>query len=192
MKTYPHNYEQWNNDAIVYSLFNNSSQQSSLRQIDYKGKKWDIFNHFFFMSIKQMKTLAIKYKFQELLDDLEKHGKGERYVYTILQTTTLTEPARAVLKAAKALVRQSFKDREEYNSLHPEQYLQAWDGGWAQLKPMLKEHYKEDYDKFIKLYKDFEDYLRPGVYQFGFLLNNPDELLSAKSTNSQHINILNR
>ena len=190
--TYDYDYEQWNNDAIVYSLFNNSSQQSSLRQIDYKGKKWDIINHFFFMSIKQMKTLAIKYKFPELLDDLEKHGKDERYVYTILQTTTLTEPARAVLKAAKELVRKSMGMRKTYHDENPKYHLNSFDASWAQLKPMLKEHYKEDYDKFIKLYKDFEDYLRPGVYQFGFLLNNPDELLSANTVNSQHINILNR
>lgn len=35
-------YIQWNNDAIVYSLFNTSSNQSSMRQVEYKDKLWDI------------------------------------------------------------------------------------------------------------------------------------------------------
>jgi hypothetical protein len=45
--------EKWQefvNDSIVFSLFSNHSQQSSLRQVEYKDKLWDIKNEFFFMS----------------------------------------------------------------------------------------------------------------------------------------------
>lgn len=39
-------FEQFKYDSLVYSLFNNSSQQSSLRQVKYKDKLWDIKNEF--------------------------------------------------------------------------------------------------------------------------------------------------
>lgn len=46
-------YRQFELDSLVYSLFNNSSQQSSLRQVDYKDKKWDIKNEFFWLSTEK-------------------------------------------------------------------------------------------------------------------------------------------
>jgi len=50
-----------------------------------------------------------------------------------------------------------------------EKHLNAWDAGWVQLKPMLKQHFKEDYDEFVQMYKKFEDSMKEGVYKFGFL-----------------------
>jgi hypothetical protein len=53
--------EKWNefvNDSVVFSLFNPFSQQSSLRQVEYKGKLWDIKNEFFFMSKDEIMSLA--------------------------------------------------------------------------------------------------------------------------------------
>jgi hypothetical protein len=42
-------WQQFQYDSLIYSLFNNSSQQSSLRQVEYKGKLWDIKNEFFWL-----------------------------------------------------------------------------------------------------------------------------------------------
>jgi hypothetical protein len=52
-------WEQFCRDAIIYSLFNNSSQQSSLRDIDYKEKKWDIKNEWFFMTKQEMSLKSL-------------------------------------------------------------------------------------------------------------------------------------
>ena len=82
-------YQQYNNDAIIYSLFNKSSQQSSLRQIDYKDKKWDIINEFFWMSREDMMKLAIKYDFKEMIDDITNTNK-ERFVYEKLKSVNLS------------------------------------------------------------------------------------------------------
>jgi hypothetical protein len=161
-------YAQWNNDAIIYSLFNNSSQQSSLRDIDYKNKKWDILNHFFFMSNTEMLEMANKYNFNEMYQDA-KRFKEDKYVYNLLQTTNLSDDAKEILKIAKELIRKSFEMRITYHSEHPEYHLNAWDAGWAQLKPMMKQYFKNDYDAFVQKYKAFEDRMRQGVYKFGFL-----------------------
>ena len=59
--------------------------------------------------------------------------------------------------------------RKEFHESEPQYHLNAWDAGWAQMKPMFKKYFKEDYDAFVKLYKTFEDRIREGVYKFGFL-----------------------
>lgn len=161
-------YAQWNNDAIVYALFNNKSQQSSLRAIDYKGKKWDIQNHFFFMSNQEMSELANKQNFNEMYQDAKRFNI-DRHVYTLLETTNLSADAKEILEMAKELIRKSFSMRVTYHGEHPEYHLQAHDAGWAQLKPMLKEYFKSDLDAFITKYKAFENRMRQGVYKFGFL-----------------------
>lgn len=165
--THP-DYAQWNNDAIVYALFNNSSQQSSLRDIDYKGKKWDIQNHFFFMSNKEMSELANQKNFNEMYQDAKRFNE-DRYVYNLLQTTTLSNDAKEVLEMARELIRKSFEMRTTYHAEHPEYHLNTWDAGWAQMKPMLKEYFKSDYNAFVEKYKAFENRMRLGVYTFGFL-----------------------
>ena len=161
-------YDQWNKDAIVYALFNNSSQQSSLRGITYKGKKWDILNQFFFMSNEEMKALADEIGFDEMYQDATANGK-DRFVYSETKTITLSQDAQEVLEKAKELIRKSMKARKLYHEEHPEYHLSSWDAGWAQMKPMFKEYHKEEYDSFVKLYKKFEDRMREGVYKFGFL-----------------------
>ena len=44
-----------------------------------------------------------------------------------------------------------------------------WIAGWGQLKPLLKQHFKNEYGGFTTLYRKFEDRMREGVYKFGFL-----------------------
>ena len=161
-------YPQWNNDSIVYALFNNSSQQSSLRNIQYKEKVWDIQNHFFFMSNAEMSSLADTNAFNELYQDAKRFN-SDRYIYTLLNSTNLSDDAKEILEMAKELIRKSFSMRVTYHNEHPEYHLNAWDAGWAQLKPMLKEYFKTDYDAFVVKYKAFEDRMRTGVYTFGFL-----------------------
>ena len=50
-------YQQFQYDSIIYSLFNSKSQQSSLRQVEYKDTLWDIKNNFFWMSREEMKEI---------------------------------------------------------------------------------------------------------------------------------------
>ena len=51
-------YNRFVTDSIVYSIFSTKSQQSSLRQVEYKGKNWDIKNEFFFMPRNEIMSLA--------------------------------------------------------------------------------------------------------------------------------------
>lgn len=169
-------YKQWEQDCIVYSLFNTSSNQSSLRGIDYNDKKWDIYNHFFFMSRQEILDLAQGKQDRNTInnaveEDIIEHGKEERFVYTKLQEITLSPDAQAVLDKAKELVIKSFPLREMFNQEHPEYHINTWDAGYYQLVGLLKEYMPEDLKEFRKLYKEFEDRMRPLVYTLNFLRN---------------------
>ncbi|GAG82737.1 unnamed protein product, partial [marine sediment metagenome] len=125
-------------------------------------------NNFFFMSNKEILELADNNNFNLMYQDA-KINNEDRYVYNTLQETTLSDDAQEILNMAKELIKKSISMRVLYHEDNPKYHLNSWDSGWAQLKPMLKEYFKEDYDNFVKKYKKFEDRMRKGVYKFGFL-----------------------
>ncbi len=61
-----------------------------------------------------------------------------------------------VLDAAKELVRKSMKMRKAYHEANPKYHLNAWDAGWAQLKPMLKQHLPAEYNEFVLLIRSLK------------------------------------
>lgn len=161
-------YEQWNNDCLVYSLFNNSSNQSSLRNIEYKEKTWDIKNQWFWMSREFMESLADICSFDALYKDV-RAGNDERFVFNKLKTTKLSDDAYHILQLAESLVEGSFEYRETLHQEHPEYHLNAWDAGWYQIKLILKEFMPDRLKEFREEYKKFEKRMEKGVYKFGFL-----------------------
>lgn len=164
-------YQQWNNDAYVYALFQNASNQSSMRNITYEDKLWDIKNEFFFMSNEEMVTLADDHDFLEMYNDAN-HFSTDRHVYRLLETMDLSKDARDVLESAKELVRKSMQYRKESHQLRPEYHLQAWDAGFYQIRKGILEHYPElkvGLDLFRVKFRVFEDRMREGVYEYGFL-----------------------
>jgi len=160
-------YQEFVNDSIVYSLFESKSNQSSLRQVEYKDKLWDIKNEFFFMSKADIMQLANDYGFDFTFNDA--NVSNERYVYTKLQGIELSEEAKAVLDKAIELTKASFKYREMFDEEHQEYQIMNWDCGWYQIKVMLKEYMPEALKEFNELYKKLADKMRPMVYELGFL-----------------------
>lgn len=168
-------YAQWQADCIVYSLFNGKSQQSSLRNIEYNGKTWNIFNEFFWMSREEIYELATGAKRQDTLapavaDDVLKYGQsGNRFVYEKLQTVHLSDDAKFILDFATAILIDTMKYREAFNLKHPEYHINSWDAGWYQIKALAKEYTPDTLKMFNEHYKVFEDRMRPLVYELGFL-----------------------
>lgn len=163
-------YEQFYHDSIVYSLFNNSSEQSSLRQVDYKGKKWDIKNEFFWMSKDTMLELAESYHYDEIYQDAK--FADERYVHLLLLRLydKLSPDAREVLNMATNLMKKSFDVRKIVSEEHPEYHLDAWDAGYSQLKRVWRDYLADDFKAFRDKYNAFGERMRPLVYELGFLL----------------------
>lgn len=168
-------YEQWQADCIVHSLFNTASNQSSLRNIDYNGKTWNIFNEFFWMSREDIYSLATGSSSPDTLapavaNDVLKYGQsGNRFVYEKLQTVSLSDDAKLVLDMATAILIDTMKYREEFDRKHPEYHINSWDAGWYQVKAVAKEYIPDKLKLFNELYKKLEDRMRPLVYELGFL-----------------------
>ena len=164
-------YEQFTYDSIVYSLFNNSSQQSSLRQVDYKDKKWDIKNEFFWLSKDEILNLSEENHYDELYKDAR--TSDQRFVYKKLFQDGIYEKlspdAKQVLDMASDLVRKSFDMRKLVSENHPEYHLNSWDCGYAQLKLVWKDYFKDEFNEFRNKYKELEDRMQPLVYELGFL-----------------------
>jgi hypothetical protein len=152
-------------------LFNNSSQQSSLRQVTYKNKLWDIKNEFFWLSKAEMLKLAEANNYDELHKDA-KFG-DERFVFKKLFQegiyNKLSSDAKEVLDAASELLRKSIQMRKMVSDNHPEYHLNSFDAGYAQLKLVWKEYFKDEFKVFRGKYTAFEDRMRPLVYELGFL-----------------------
>ena len=164
-------FEQFKYDSLVYSLFESKSNQSSLRQIEYKDKLWDIKNEFFWMSVDRMKELADENGYDNLYNDAR--TASDRHVYKLFFGEEriydkLSDDAKAVLDKATELVEQSMELRQMM--ANDENHLNSWDAGYAQLKLVWKEYFPEDFKEFRELYKSLEDRMRPLVYELGFLI----------------------
>lgn len=164
-------FEQFKYDSLVYSLFESKSNQSSLRQVEYKGQLWDIKNEFFWMSADRMKELADENGYDELYNDAR--TAPDRHVYKLLFGEeriydNLSDDAKAVLDKATELVERSMELRQVM--ANDDNHLNSWDAGYAQLKLVWKEYFQEDFTEFRRLYKVMEDRMRPLVYELGFLM----------------------
>ena len=160
-------WQEFENDSIIYSLFESKSNQSSLRQVEYKGKLWDIKNEFFFMSREEMISLANENNNDYCYNDA--NTSNDRYVYNLLQGITLSEEAQAVLDKAREIVRKTFKYRKLFNEEYENYQINNWDCGWYQIKALAKEYAKEDLEEFKTLYKKLSEKMLPMVYELGFL-----------------------
>ena len=164
-------YKRFEADATVYSLFHNSSNQTSMRQITYKGKLYDIPNEFFWMSRDRMTQLANENNNAFMFNDAR--TSKERYVYILLNnpeiSSLLSPTAKQLLDMATAMMEKTVKYRPLFESDHPNHHIHTWDAGYYQLKDLWKEYLPEEFKIFRNLFKQFGNELRPLVYQLGFL-----------------------
>ena len=142
-------------DCVVYSLFDRQSNQTSLRDYEYKGRTYRVVNEFFPFSTEAVLELAQKHHNRTIEADLT--GDKERYVYQWLQEHKgdLSTEARAVLDLAWQLIEASFAKREMFVQLKPRYQVESWDAGWKQINAMIfgrdridDELYDEYYDKW--------------------------------------------
>lgn len=181
-------YEDFKNDAVVFSLFNTSSNQTSLRNIYYEPSKdvaplkdsqtiimkddnlWDIKNNFFWMNREEIKALADQYHVDSAYGEASSDFDSFTYLWIKDHYKSLSPSARSVLDAANDIVRSTFQYRNEFDTKHPEYQIKNWDCGWYQIKALAKEYAPEALDSFNELYRKFKAELVPQVYGVGFLL----------------------
>jgi len=160
-------FEEFVNDSVIFSLFHSASNQSSLRNVEYKDKSWEIKNEFFWMSREDIMNLADENDNEECYEDAV--TSQDRFVYKYLQNITLSPEAQEVLNIANNLVSISFKFREQFNSDYPEYQINNWDCGYYQLKKLWSDYMPDEFRDFRLKYNKLADKMRPMVYELGFL-----------------------
>lgn len=155
-------------DCLVFCLFHSASNQSSMRDIIYKERPWDIYNHFFFLPMAEIGRLAQLHACQELLSDMEKHG-SERYVYQRIARAKLSPEAQTVYDGACTVVRITFAFRKQMNMERPELHLGAWDAGWYQVKKLAESCCPDVLTEFNAHFVELSLKMVPQVYELGFL-----------------------
>ena len=163
-------YPYYEADSVIYSLFNSASNQTSLRQVEYKGKNWDIKNEFFWTSKEFVMDLADKCHYDFTYNDAK--NSEQRYVATLLTSdflSKLSPEALDVLNRATDLLVKTFPYRLDFDQTYPNHQIMNWDCGYYQLKTLWKEYYPDDFKLFRDAYKKLSDKLRGQVYSLGFL-----------------------
>jgi hypothetical protein len=155
-------YEQWVDDCHIYALLTIHNQASAMRDVEYKGKKWNIHNHFFWRTHEQalkdfseypaIQNDAMNYPIvydPSWIEDISGrsypacYGTGDPYFSYELPTLSLSPLAREVLNDLNALYLESIPhraflieqaERHKGDSFH----LRSWDAGVYQLKKLWK------------------------------------------------------
>ena len=184
-------YDQWVNDCHVYSLLPVSNNCTAMRDVQYKGKAHRIKNHWFWMTkaeaLAAYNTPGTPHLYRDCKEEPSGHTaepdlftpapevetwreNGDPYFAHVLPGLALSGEAKKVLDLLKALHLKSLPVREEYSNAHPELHLNAWDAGVYQLKHLWRAEFPEEWKELQVAFKVLEEKLRPGVYEYGFLL----------------------
>jgi hypothetical protein len=186
-------YEQWVDDCHIYALLHTSNNMTAMRDVDYKGKKWNIHNHFFWLTRQEAIDLYTEVGASRLLEDALKNPipfeeeawlvgggglfdetpktpqwrlNGDPYFAHILPSLNLSPLAKEIIDELKVIHKNTALRRED-ESINPDLHLTSWDAGVYQLKKLLKG--EAEWEAIWAKFKQLEKSLEHGVYTFGFL-----------------------
>lgn len=150
---------EFQNDCLIWMLFNGSNLTASANDLEWNDRKWSIVNHF------------IPFSEQEV-------GSDERFesswMVDYLADRILSVEAVAVMDAGRRLW-QAYHTHIDTHTVRDELKLNRADVGWYQVRNALKKRNesgdfaKVDFSAFEESYTILSEKLRPMVYDLGFL-----------------------
>jgi hypothetical protein len=120
--------------CVVWSLFTDSNQTASLRNVAYKGETYQIVNHFF-----PFKTATIK-KWEISDSDIArslKQDDEDRFMAKWLAAQKLDPQCEELLAVAREIYKSFFKSFKDLPTAACK--VEHWDAGWWQVKRCLSE-----------------------------------------------------
>lgn len=159
-------YPQFALDCVIFALFHGANYSSSLDPVEYKGKKFELFNQFFWVDPKTFdkiqgmppKTVAAALKAKT------------PFVVEWMKDKQFSPDAQAVLDAATEMFIAGASKR---NSADHKYQLHRWDAGWYQVRfglygPEIKFQktpaMEKAEEKFKAAYTAFSDRMRELMY----------------------------
>jgi hypothetical protein len=151
--------EDFKTDCLIWMLFNGSNLTASANDLEWKGKKWSIVNHF------------IPFTEQEI-------NAPERFesdfMVQYLADKKLSSEAKTVLAKGKKIW-QAYFDHTDSRTTKDELKLNREDVGWYQIRKALElrnssgDFVPVSFEPFKEAYASLTDKLQPQVYELGFL-----------------------
>ena len=124
-------------DCVIYSLFDRQSNQTSLRDYEYKGQTYRVINEFFPFDHNKIVELAQQHRNRTI--EADAIGENDRLVHRWLtdHNENISTKARALLDLAWEIIEASFAKRSTFDTVTPRFQVQTWDAGWAQINAMV-------------------------------------------------------
>jgi hypothetical protein len=120
--------------CAVWNLFADSNQTASLRNVAYKGKIFQIINHFFPFKVSDVKKWDISDS--EITRSL-KADADDRFIAKWLAEQKLDSDCSELMEIGREIYKMFFK---EFKDLPTAKYkVEHWDAGWWQIKRCLVE-----------------------------------------------------
>ncbi len=153
------------NDCIIWSLFASSNETTSLSDVNYLGKTYQIKNQLFPFQIKELEKWNIS------VSSFKKSMKNDhdRFAALWLTDKTISSEAKSVINAGKEIYKIFYENADK---LFTKKWkISSWDAGWYQIRNSLKES-KLGTDRIseLKILHDLLGYkILPQIEEYGFL-----------------------
>ncbi len=151
--------EEFENDCLIWMLFNRCQRTASANDLEWNGKKWSIVNHFIPFTEEEVNAP----------DRFESD-----FMVQYLADKKLSTEAKAVLTEGKILW-QAYFAHTDVRTVRDELKLNRADVGWYQIRKALQARNASgdvapvSFKAFEEAYKALTEKLQPQVYALGFL-----------------------
>lgn len=186
-------YEQWVDDCHIYALLHTSNNMTAMRDVEYKGKKWNIHNNFFWMTraaaielysangahgpYRDARSNAIPYVSNDDGSPVATwRQNGDPYFAHTLPSLTLSPLALEIMSDLKALFIATLPLRSRTSSIFEGNteinlHLSSWDAGIYQHNKLWKTDsvLNVQWEAIKAKHKELGRRLEDGVYTYGFL-----------------------
>lgn len=163
-------YQEFVNDALVFTLFENASYQAAYRDEDWSNTnvpgKWA--NQWFWLPISFVKEhIENDSRLSPIYDDLR--GDQDRFVAKEIAHRSFSSEAQAVLNMAEKVWLETLPNRAMLFEDYPKYYLEAWDAGWFQIKQVNHLYPADSYEQFRECFDQLKKKVNQSIYDLGML-----------------------
>ena len=145
-------------DCMIYSLFSDSNQTASIRNVSYKGQSYNVVNNFFPF---KKSDLNISSRFDD------------SFVSKMIDVNSMSKEAKDVYDAAKLVYKYFFKHIDEFDLTKFRIDKIDYKVGWYQIRKAMQNQNVPEIDSLLKKVRDKVNLLGekivPLIYEYGFL-----------------------
>jgi hypothetical protein len=153
------------NNCVVWSLFSNSNETVTMKDVVYKNQTYQIHNNFFPFRVQEVKKWeVVDREIKKSLSSAE-----NRFVAEWLHNESLSKEAEEVISKGKKLYKFYF---ENFNKLSTNEFkIHDWDAGWWQIRnALLDQNLGLDLLESLKAaHSLLKENILPQIFDYGFL-----------------------